>query len=105
MKIYLIESEEGVENIAYYNKEQAKDKIDELNEEMAEFELYREEVEESCYIDYEGEESFEDLIISELPELYKKFGKDKLMRMYEYFNKYIDWYETPLYKIKEIDVV
>lgn len=102
MKIYIINDQP----IGYYNKEHAEEKVKELNEEMAEFELYRDQFEELDYtIDWECETDLVEIFKSELPDLYKKLGVEKMMKMFDYFTEYADYFETPIYEIQEIDVI
>ena len=102
MKVYIINDQQ----IGYYNKEHAEEKVKELNEQMAEFELYREQFEElDCMSGFDCDEDLYEIFKEDLPELYNKFGKDKMMEMFEYFWEYPDYFETPVYNITEIEII
>lgn len=102
MKVYIINGQ----SIGYYNKEHAEEKVKELNEQMAEFELYRDQFDELDYIiDWECENDLVEIFKTELPDLYNKFGEEKMMKMFDYFTEYSDFFETPIYDIKEIDII
>lgn len=103
MKVYIINDQQ----IGYYNKEHAEEKVKELHEEMAEFELYRDRFDElDCLIEWETEDmDLVEIFKSNLPDLYNKFGKEKMLKMFDYFTEYPDFFETPIYNITEIEII
>lgn len=102
MKVYIINDQQ----IGYYNKEHAEEKVKELNEEMAEFELYRDRFDELDYlIEWETENDLVEIFKSDLSDLYNKFGEEKMFKMFNYFTTYPDFFETPIYNITEIEII
>ena len=126
MKAYIIIKDIGeyedhcriIEDHAYFDKEKAQRKVDELNNKFENFKLtaddwmnwydvldlkYGYSEDPDVFDPFTNEDIFYETISKEIPDALQKYTEGEIKDIYKY-NMTNDYYDNPIYSIQEIEI-
>lgn len=126
MKAYIIIKDIGeyedhcriIEDHAYFDKEKAQRKVDELNNKFENFNLtaddwmnwydvldlkYGYSEDPDVFDPFANEDIFYETISKEIPDALQKYTEGEIKDIYKY-NMTNDYYDNPIYSIQEIEI-